>query len=105
MNRSVKIVGVLLLALTAGACGRTDVRPIDQPTYTTPTTPVPAKYVAVPTCKQIEQKVRGLPMIPPKLSPKARLKPTTTHSREITPIEMKLCNMVEMTFLSRTIPP
>lgn len=63
MNRSVKIAGVLLLALSAGACGRTDVRPIEQPTFTTPTTPAPAKYVAVPTCKQIEQEVRGLPKL------------------------------------------
>lgn len=63
MNRSVKIAGVLLLALSAGACGRTDVRPIEQPTFTTPTTPAPAKYVAVPTCKQIEQKVQGLPKL------------------------------------------
>ena len=61
MNRSVKIAGVLLFALSAGACGGTNVRPIEQPTFTTPTTPAAAKYKAVPTCEQIEQKVPGLP--------------------------------------------
>lgn len=61
MDRPVKIAGVLLLALGAGACGGTDVRPIEQPTFTTPTIPAGAKYQAVPTCKQIEQKVQGLP--------------------------------------------
>ena len=39
------------------------------------------------------------------LSPKARLKPTTIHSRLITPSATKLWSIVETTFLMRTMPP
>ena len=49
--------------------------------------------------------VPGLPTNPPIVSPNARLKPTTTQSMLITPMAMKLCSMVEITFLLFTIPP
>ena len=44
-------------------------------------------------------------MSPWKLSPKARLKPTSIHSMLITPIATKLWSIVETTFLVRTMPP
>ena len=49
--------------------------------------------------------VSGLPTSPPRLSPKARLKPTTTHSRLMTPSATKLWSIVETTFFKRTMPP
>jgi len=39
-----------------------------------------------------------------RLVPKQRLKPTMTHSRLMTPRAMKLCSIVEITFLVLTIP-
>ena len=60
--------------------------------------------VAPPTPRNMKN-VRGSPMRPPMLSPKARLKPTTTQIRLITPSAMKLWSIVEMTFLMRTMPP
>jgi hypothetical protein len=42
------------------------------------------------------KKEAGFPINPPMDSPKARLKPTTSHKTLITPIAMKLCNIVEM---------
>ena len=44
-------------------------------------------------------------MTPPMESPNASEKPTTTHSTLTTPIAMKLCSIVEMTFLRCTMPP
>src|SRR5438093_9801745 len=41
---------------------------------------------------------------PLRLVPKQRLKPTMTHSRLMTPRAMKLCSIVEITFLVLTIP-
>ena len=38
-------------------------------------------------------------------SPKASPKPNTTHITLTTPITMKLCSMVLITFFARTIPP
>ncbi len=49
--------------------------------------------------------VIGLPMTPWRLSPNARLNPTTIHRMLITAIATKLCSIVETTFLVRTIPP
>ena len=51
------------------------------------------------------KKVSGLPTMPPRLSPNARLKPTTIQSTLTTPSAMKHCSMVEMTFFAETIPP
>ena len=50
-------------------------------------------------------KLNGLPTTPPRLSPNARLKPTTIQMTLTTPRAMKHCNMVEMTFFGETIPP
>ena len=44
-------------------------------------------------------------MMPPMLVPKARLKPTTTQTRLMTPRATMLCSIVETTFLNPTIPP
>ena len=52
-----------------------------------------------------KKKVDGLPNTPPMSEPKAKLKPITTHTTLITPIAIKLCSMVEMTFFLFTIPP
>ena len=49
--------------------------------------------------------VNGLPTMPPRLSPNARLKPMTIHRTLTTPRAMKHWSMVEMTFLADTIPP
>lgn len=43
-----------------------------------------------PIPSPIIKKVEGLPMIPPMLSPKARLNPTTTQIMVMTAIEIKL---------------
>ena len=61
-------------------------------------------WVSAPTRVNMK-KVRGSPINPWKLVPKARLKPTTIHSRLITPIATKLCSIVETTFFMRTMPP
>ena len=45
---------------------------------------------------------RGSPMNPPIVSPKARLKPTTIQRTLITPMAIKLCNMVLMMFWYRS---
>ena len=62
-----------------------------------------------PSTPRRKRNVSGLPISPvprpPMLSPKARLKPTTTQSTLTTPMAMKLCTMVEITLLPRTIPP
>ena len=47
----------------------------------------------------------GFPMIPPIESPKARPNPITTQTTVITPIAIKLCRMVLITFFFLTIPP
>ena len=44
-------------------------------------------------------------IVKPIESPKDSENPTTTHKIEITPKAIKLCNMVEITFLVFTIPP
>jgi hypothetical protein len=63
-----------------------------------------AGCVASPTRANMK-KVLGFPTTPPMLSPKARLKPTKTQRRLITPRATMLCNIVETTFLKPTIPP
>jgi hypothetical protein len=60
--------------------------------------------VAVPTCRNMKN-VRGSPITPPMSSPKARLKPTTTHTMLMTIIAIRLWSIVEMTFFLRTMPP
>ena len=67
---------------------------------------VPAKtgFGSEPTFLKLKN-VLGSPIIPPILSPKAKLKPTTTHKTLITPRAIKLCNMVEITLFLFTIPP
>ncbi len=44
-------------------------------------------------------------MVIPNEFPKDKEKPTTTHTKEITPKAIKLCSMVEITFFLPTIPP
>ena len=51
------------------------------------------------------KKVAGLPTMPWYDSPKAMLKPHTTQKTLMSPVAMKLCNIVEMTFFLLTIPP
>ena len=60
--------------------------------------------VSAPTRVNMKN-VRGSPMMPPRLSPKARLNPTTIHRMLMTPIATKLCSIVDTTFLVRTMPP
>ncbi len=61
-------------------------------------------WVSPPTPLNMK-KVRGSPISPWMLSPKLRLNPTTTHSRLMTAMAMKLCISVDTTFFSRTMPP
>ena len=63
-----------------------------------------AGCVAPPTPRNMK-KVSGLPTRPWMLSPKARLNPTTIQRIVMIPMATKLWNIVEMTFLVRTIPP
>ncbi len=63
-----------------------------------------ALFVASPTPSNIRN-VIGLPITPPRLSPKARLKPTATQIRLMTPSATTLWSIVETTFFRLTIPP
>ena len=61
-------------------------------------------YVAPPTFLNMKN-VAGFPMKCPTSSPNARLKPKKTHIMLIIPMAIKLCNIVDITFFARTIPP
>jgi hypothetical protein len=68
VNRSAGIVGVAVLALSAAACtggdavsGRPQGISITPPTSATSPAPARAKYTALPTCRQVTQRVPGLP--------------------------------------------
>ncbi|MFD9704862.1 hypothetical protein [Lentzea sp. NPDC059081] len=63
MGRFGKLAGTLMLVVGAGACAGPVKNPAGHPAleFATAATPVPAKYTAVPTCRQIEQRVPGLP--------------------------------------------
>ena len=68
MNRATGIVGVAVLALSAAACtggdavrGKPQGMSSTSPTSATSPAPVRAKYTALPTCRQVTQRVTGLP--------------------------------------------
>ena len=63
-----------------------------------------AVTLATPTLSNIK-KSAGLPITCNTSLPKARPKPNTTHMTLTTPMTIKLCNIVDMTFLALTIPP
>ena len=65
--------------------------------FSTPTFPTP-------TLLSIK-KSHGLPMMPPISSPNARPNPNTTQMTLTKPMTIKLCNIVDITFLARTMPP
>lgn len=67
MSRTARIVGVVLLALNATACGVgvvggvPETLSITPPPLTTPSPAAEAKYRSLPTCRQVAQKTPGLP--------------------------------------------
>ena len=57
------------------------------------------------TPSNIQESSAGCRRSRPRLSPNARLNPTATQTRLITPSAITLWSIVETTFLNPTIPP